>query len=356
MIKHNGVCIIAVDHGYGNIKTAETVTPAGIIEYTSEPVFKSNILVYKGKYYRIGEQQKEFNPTKVLDHDYYLLTLMAIARELRAEDIYEAKVHLACGLPLAWVRSQRDEFREYLMSNPYVEFNYEGDDFAIDIVDCSIFPQGYSAIVKDIDEYNGVHMVADIGNGTLNIMYIVDRMPQEERFWTEKYGVSQCVNAVKSRVFDEKGVQIDNSIIERVFRFGLYDVEGIGDEYLQIIKDVATDYVAQIFRTLRKYEYTPDLIKLHFVGGGACLVRNFGKYDQTRVEIIDDICATAKGYEYLAQQLLMHNAAKKRIASRHPAPVQAAPAQPAAAPAPVQQAEAPAEPAVVEAPEQSVEE
>jgi plasmid segregation protein ParM len=350
MIKHNGVCIIAVDHGYGNIKIAETVTPAGIIEYTSEPVFKSSILVYKGKYYRIGERQKEFNPNKVLDSDYYLLTLMAIARELKAADLYEAKVHLACGLPLAWVRSQRDEFREYLMSNPYVEFNYEGDDFAVDIVECSIFPQGYSAIVQKIDEYDGVHMVADIGNGTLNIMYIVDKMPQEERFWTEKYGVSQCMNAVKSRVFDEKGVQIDNSIIERVFRFGLYDVEGIGDAYLQIIKDVATDYVTQIFRTLRKYEYTPDLVKLHFVGGGACLVKNFGDYDANRVEVNEDVCATAKGYEYLAQQLLLHNEAKKRILSRSSRPTQSAPVQ--ETPAPVKETPAPVQPVVEEAPEQ----
>ena len=353
MIKHNGVCIIAVDHGYGNIKTADTVTRAGIIEYTSEPVFKSNILVYKGKYYRIGEQQKEFKPNKVIDNDYYLLTLMAIARELKDADMYEAKVHLACGLPLAWVRSQRDTFREYLMSNPYVEFSYDGDDFAVDIVGCSIFPQGYSAIVKNIDDYDGVHMVADIGNGTLNIMYIVDKVPQEERFWTEKYGVSQCLNEVKSRVFDEKGVQMDNSIIERVFRFGLYDIEGIGDDYLKIIRDVATDYVAQIFKTLRKYEYTPDLVKLHFVGGGACLVKNFGEYDANRVDVNEDICATAKGYEYLAQQLLLHNEAKKRAMSRtstvaRPVPVQTEPVQPAVE-------EAPAQPAYTEAPEQSVE-
>jgi plasmid segregation protein ParM len=349
MIKHNGVCIIAVDHGYGNIKTAETVTPAGIIEYTSEPVFKSNILVYKGKYYRIGERQKEFNPNKVLDSDYYLLTLMAIARELKSAEMYEAKVHLACGLPLAWVRSQRDEFREYLLSNPYVEFTYEGDDFAVDIVGCSIFPQGYSAIVKNIEDYDGVHMVADIGNGTLNIMYIVDKVPQEERFWTEKYGVSQCMNAVKTRVFDEKGVQMDNSIIERVFRFGLYDVEGLGDDYLQIIKDVATEYVVQIFRTLRKYEYTPDLVKLHFVGGGACLVKNFGEYDSNRVEVNEDVCATAKGYEYLAQQLLLHNEAKKRAMSRQSTAVRTAPVQATPAPA------APAQPVVETASEKTEE-
>ena len=47
--------IIAVDHGYGNIKTANTVTPTGITAYDTEPIFSGNILEYNGTYYRIGE-------------------------------------------------------------------------------------------------------------------------------------------------------------------------------------------------------------------------------------------------------------------------------------------------------------
>ena len=46
--------IIAVDHGYGNIKTANIVTPTGITAYDTEPIFSGNILEYNGTYYRIG--------------------------------------------------------------------------------------------------------------------------------------------------------------------------------------------------------------------------------------------------------------------------------------------------------------
>ena len=42
----------------------------------------------------------------------------------------------------------------------------------------------------------------------------------------------------------------------------------------------------------------------YVVGGGGCLIRNFGTYDKSRVTIIDDICATAKGYESLAYMSL----------------------------------------------------
>ena len=43
--------IIAVDHGYGNIKTANTVTPTGITAYETEPIFTGNILQYKAVQY-----------------------------------------------------------------------------------------------------------------------------------------------------------------------------------------------------------------------------------------------------------------------------------------------------------------
>ena len=100
--------IIAVDHGYGNMKTANTVTPTGIKAYETEPIFTGNILEYNGIYYRIGEGHKEFIPDKAMDEEYYLLTLMAIARELNVFSIREADVHLAAGLPLTWMNNNLD--------------------------------------------------------------------------------------------------------------------------------------------------------------------------------------------------------------------------------------------------------
>lgn len=63
-------------------------------------MFSGNILEYKGKYYRIGEGHKEFIADKSEDEDFYLLTLMAVARELNQKGMTSADVHLAVGLPL----------------------------------------------------------------------------------------------------------------------------------------------------------------------------------------------------------------------------------------------------------------
>lgn len=39
----NNIKIIGIDHGYGNIKTANTITPTGVIPSANRPAFGSNI-------------------------------------------------------------------------------------------------------------------------------------------------------------------------------------------------------------------------------------------------------------------------------------------------------------------------
>ena len=293
--------IIAVDHGYGNMKTANTVTPTGIKAYETEPIFTGNILEYNGIYYRIGEGHKEFIPDKAMDEEYYLLTLMAIAREMNIFSIREADVHLAAGLPLTWIRNQREAFRSYLLQNPEVHYRFNGKEYHLRFAGCSLYPQGYPAIVNQLGNFKGTNLLADIGNGTMNILYINNKKAQESRCWTEKLGVNQCMIAAKNAVLDKFGVKIEESTVEQILRFGTADISA---PYLDCISSIARQYVAELFSTLRKYEYNPDLMRLYVVGGGGCLIRNFGTYDKSRVTIIDDICATAKGYESLAYMSL----------------------------------------------------
>ena len=297
MREFRNVKIIAVDHGYGNIKTANTVTPTGITAYETEPIFTGNILDYNGTYYRIGEGHKEFIPDKAIDEDYYLLTLMAVARELNIFSIQEADVHLAAGLPLTWIRHQREEFRSYLLQNLEVSYRFNNKDYHIRFFGCSLYPQGYPAIVNRLGDLKGTNLLADIGNGTMNILYINNKKAQESRCWTEKFGVNQCLIAAKNAILDRFGVKIEEATVEQVLRFKAADISA---PYLNCITAVARQYVANIFSTLRKYEYNPDLMRLYVVGGGGCMIRNFGMYDESRVTILDDICATAKGYEHLA--------------------------------------------------------
>ena len=235
----------------------------------------------------------------MMDSDYYILTLAAIARELNIRSLTSACIHLAAGLPLTWVSEQKDSFQAYLLQNESADFTFRGVDYHVDFAGADIFPQSFSAVADKLREFKGINMLCDIGNGTMNIMYINECRPLAKKCFTEKYGTHQCVLAVRENLMKQFGVSVDETILERVIRHGTAD---ISQRYLTAICDTAAKYADGIFRRLREHEYDPELMRLYVVGGGSCILKNFGSYDKDRVIINDDICATAKGYELLAGQ------------------------------------------------------
>ena len=47
MKNKNGIYIIGVDHGYGNIKTTNCCFPTGVESSDTEPTFKNDLLIYQ---------------------------------------------------------------------------------------------------------------------------------------------------------------------------------------------------------------------------------------------------------------------------------------------------------------------
>ena len=290
--------IIGIDHGYGNIKTANHVFKTGVMEYDAEPLFTKDMLVYGGKYYTIGEGHKEFKAEKQNDDDYYVLTLAAIAMELDDNDLTEADVFIAAGLPLTWTSGQKADFAEYLTKNERVTFVFRKVRYRIRIVGAKIYPQGYAAVANFASSMKGVNMVADIGNGTMNTLTVINGAPQQGRMFTEKFGTHQCTLAVREQFMRQTRREIDDAIIEEVLINGKAN---LSDADLKIIKATATEYVNNIFRRLREHGYDDKSTTLYVTGGGGCLVKNFYDYDKNRVFFVDDICAAAKGYEHMAE-------------------------------------------------------
>ena len=293
--------LIPIDHGYGNVKTPNFIFPTGVTEYRDEPVMAADTLRWAGRWYAIGDTHKEFIADKTADEDYLKLTMAAVARELNLRGLTEASVILAVGLPLTWVGQQKDSFIRYLTQVRNLEYTFNGKDYAVEIAGVEMYAQGFAAVADRLKEFSGVNMLCDIGNGTMNIMYINNGRPVSGQCYTEKFGTHQCMLAAREALMSSLHLKADDSIIEQVLCTGSADVD---EKVVSVIRDTATDYVAGIMRSLREHEYNPMLMKLWFMGGGACLVRHFGKADPQRIVIIDDIQATAKGYQRLAAKAL----------------------------------------------------
>ena len=142
-------------------------------------------------------------------------------------------------------------------------------------------------------------MVADIGNGTMNTLYLVNGKPQSGKMFTEKFGTYQCTLAIREGFMRKTRRELNDYIIDEVLQTGTADIP---DSDLEIITAIAEEYVAEIFRRLREHGYDESTMKLCVCGGGGCLIKNFyhGKLD--RVKFIDDICAAAKGYGKLLNE------------------------------------------------------
>ena len=297
----NGTIILGVDNGYGNVKTAHRVFQTGIMKCDSEPVLTKEYIEYDGAYYIIGEGHKGFVADKQEDDDTYIMTLAAIAKEIEARGLTEARIHLAVGLPLKWVQAQRDSFKKYLTRERYISMKYRKVSYLIEIADCTVMPQGYAAVAENLKDFMGMNMLVDVGNGTMNIMYLNNGRPIESKSWTEKLGVNQCFIRIQNHIMDTTGVKLPEEIINQFLCKCEIDVSS---KYQNMVKEIAEQYVKELFDKLRDYEYNEDLMKLYVMGGGAKMVEMFGKYNPDRTTFNHDICANAKGYEYFCYMML----------------------------------------------------
>ena len=181
-------------------------------------------------------------------------------------------------------------------------------EYNIRIVGADIFPQGFAAVADKLNQFSGVSMLCDIGNGTMNLLRIVNKKPDVQNMFTEKYGTHQCSLLIREQMMKAHHATLDDESITEILKKGTADIDA---DYLKTVTDTARQYTAGIFRRLREREYDPKLMKLYVVGGGGCLIRNFADYDKDRVFIESDICAVTKGYEYMAYVSLSRNGGAK---------------------------------------------
>lgn len=297
MTPYNDSYILGLDLGYGNIKTSRICFPTGLTKHDSEPAFNGKILKYGDTYYKVGENRKTVTVDKTADNDFRILAYAGIAAECLAYNLNEVKVILAVGVPTSLVKSQREETRAYLMKNPVLDLEYNGHNLKIELERCFVFPQGYPALFDRNSEMTGVNIIADIGNGTMNIIHVFNKKVVESKCHTETIGVQQFRTDAANRVLDKFGKNIDPEIIE-MFICG--KPANLSEKYVSLLEDTARDYCKMIYDTLTRYGYDRDFAKLYVVGGGGALIKRYADYDKDRVIFTDDVCASAKGFEHYA--------------------------------------------------------
>ena len=114
--------VIAVDTGNKNIKTPHTEPfNSGLICHGAiPPAVKSDTLLFDGNYYTLTQSRIPYMYNKTTDWSYYVLTLIAIAKEMMAmgyvrpgQKQVKQDVCLAMGLPPTHIHDLASEYDKY---------------------------------------------------------------------------------------------------------------------------------------------------------------------------------------------------------------------------------------------------
>lgn len=296
--------IIGIDHGWSNMKTVSSVFTSGVKEITTEPALFDNVVELEGKYFKVGGKRLEVKDTKVTDENYYILTLASIGKELNRRGLRRANIFLSVGLPLTRFGAEKKDFIDYLMKRKEISFKFENIRYSVCIERVSVFPQCYAAVADRLGSFRREVLVVDIGSWTVDIMPISNQKPDIEQCVTIPQGLITCMRAINEQCVRQLGSQVTESDIQEVMMYGRSD---IAPKYLEIIQEGIAEFARSIYFTLKEYGYNLETMPIIIVGGGAVVMKLFGKIEQGNIRYIEDVKANAKGYEYLARIFLAAN-------------------------------------------------
>lgn len=299
--------IISIDHGYGLIKTTNFSFKTGITEYENEPYTSKNVIKYNGKYYVCGSGRQSLVRDKTKDDSYYILTLMAIAKEIEHRGLSKRNnVTIAAGLPLTSFGRDKHKFINYLKRSSFqpVKFFFENREYRITIDKVLIYPQGYAAIISDVPKLKEEPsvIVCDVGSWTVDVLRLDDGVPNSDTCRSLELGTIRMVDEILEQVRRATGLSITQSQVEQILGNKHCSIDNKARE---IIHTQGRAYIDKLIRSLLEAGFDTSAVPTVFIGGGSSLIKeNIGNNEIFSMTIIDDICANAKGYEKIAMSLL----------------------------------------------------
>lgn len=298
----NNATVYGIDHGFGLIKTAHTELISGVRAFgEEEPPLTDRTVLFDGKYYVCGGKRMNVMGNKTDDENYYILTLAALAEEMKLSRKRSDNVVIAAGLPIERMGHEKSSFKQYMLKNRKVDFVYEGLTYHVNIEDVLVYPQGYAAIVSRIGTMLGTNILVDIGSWTIDILPIVDKVPDSSRCSSPNLGVIKCMTDINNEMRRKFNVELEESQMQDIMRGGTGQ---LSSKYLEVVRTIIVQYTEGILSKLREIGFNLEVTPVCFMGGGAAVMEKYGRYNKEMTTIIPDIHANAIGYEFIAKQNL----------------------------------------------------
>ena len=303
MVKlENGRYIIGFDDGYQLGKTANFIFDNGVHKLGSvEPTLKENSLFYDGEYFKVGEGRAAITEDKISDDHARLRTMAAMAMELRQAGIRQAEVVLAAGLPFSNYGRDKQKLIDYYNRQDRLEFAYEGEEYSITIAEVIVCPQCYSAIASRIGNMKSDYLIVDIGSKTTDVVYVQNGFPVESKSITIEKAMVKWIKEIQREMKVQTGKDIPEHEIMKIV---LKEDSNLPGAYAELIRGMLREKMHSLELELAERGYSMDYINIIYVGGGALIARDYAGRYRSHTAYDCDLCANAKGYEFLAGQIM----------------------------------------------------
>ena len=299
---NNGTYVIGYDDGYQLGKTANFIFDNGVHMLGSvEPTLKENSLFYDGEFFKVGEGRNAITEDKISDESARLRTMAGIAMELRESGLYKTDIILAVGLPFSNYGRDKLKLIDYYNQHNVLEFSYEGEDFSVTITKVIVCPQCYSAIASRLGNMKGDYLIVDIGSKTTDVVYVQNGLPVESKSITIEKAMVKWIKEIQHDMKVQTGKEIPEQEIMKII---LKEESNLPTVYSELISGMLREKIHSLELELSERGYSLDYINIIYVGGGALMARDYaGKY-RNHAAYDRDLCANAKGYEFLARQMM----------------------------------------------------
>lgn len=305
MMQRNGQDIIGFDNGYQYAKTANFMFENGVCEMGGiEPSVKEHTLRYRDRYYKVGEGRAAITDDKVSDDAARLLAMAAMAKELSAKGMTRAEIVLAVGLPFSDYGREKQANIRYYGDERYLNYEYEGQRYSVAISKVFVFPQCYAAIAPRLANMRDDYIVIDIGGKTTDVVYLDKGVPVERRCTTIEKSMVKWMRAIQGEYETQFGKLLpEKEFLKVILGQGSF----LPERNTALIRHGMERELRNLELELREREYDLDYTNVIYVGGGASVMKAFSGHREN-VAYDCDIHANAKGYEYLAAQMLSREA------------------------------------------------
>jgi len=295
--------LFGLDNGNKCIKTSEGyISEAGFIKSNNEPISTSNLLIYEGKFYSIGSSRLSVQMDKTVNQDAFILSLPAIADAINKAQVEgEVDVILGVGLPIVNYGTLKKKFREYFLRQD-IKFNFNKKDYAINIVDCRTYPQGYSALITVFNSYkNLLCNVIDIGGYTIDFFRVENGIIDIKSCYSLPDGIITLIANVQQELL-KMNIRLTEGQVQDIIAGKepvIFEVD-----VKEMVEVFAKDYTENILSKIQEYGFEFRNATV-FTGGGSMLLKRYIE-ESSRVKYADflDQFANARGYKILLEQEL----------------------------------------------------